>query len=160
MMNSRITVVEIWMNFNCSPVVWHPASKGLTLGWVPFCSSKQHINHGIIPWMPKLSFVHIIVLASRWLADSVNKCLLIFETPEGTEPEITWAWTAPLRDFPCQHKLELVRAYGIWSPSGKRRWSKMSIDMTESREDAVPDHQDQTHKSHYFVFKSEHIQMF
>lgn len=46
--------------------------------WVDlvFCSSRRHINHGIIPLMLKLSFVHIL-LASTWVADTADKWLFL-----------------------------------------------------------------------------------
>lgn len=37
-----------------------------------FCSSRWHINRGIIPLMLKLIFVHIL-LASTWVADTADK---------------------------------------------------------------------------------------
>ncbi len=58
---------------NTHPKVWPWAD-------LMFCSSRRHINRGIIPLMLKLSFVQIL-LASTWVTDTADKWLFLPATP-------------------------------------------------------------------------------
>lgn len=109
------------------PVSQHPE----VWPWIDlvFCSSRQHINRGIIPLMLKLSFVHIL-LASAWVADTADKWLFLPATPPTS---ITTNGVSRSRNTGPFNMAFVHTTFGrvpdIWegiSPYGTRRRSKNS----------------------------------
>lgn len=125
-------MVEIWISRGCE---WSATQHPKVWPWADlvFCSSRRHINRGIIPLMLKLSFVHIM-LALTWVADTADKWLFLPSTPptsrstNGDKPELQ-RW--PLQYGTCVHNI--WAGSNIWegiSPSGRgggtRSWCKLS----------------------------------
>lgn len=124
---------EVWISRGCdlSDVpTWSATQHPKVWPWVDllFCSSRRHINRGIIPLMLKLSFVHIL-LASTWVARSADKWLFQPPTPptsRSTNQKSLSSNAGPSLWYLCtQH----WAGSNIWegiSPSGTRRWNKIT----------------------------------
>lgn len=127
--------MEIWINHDCESSdvpTWSTTRHPSVWPWVDlmFCSSRRHINRGIIPLMLKLSFVHIL-LASTWVADTADKWVFFFLPTTPSNQQINQSYKPKQQRWLLQYGIcahDIWAGSNIWegiSPSGMKRRSKI-----------------------------------
>lgn len=123
----------MWISGDCESSdvpTWSEAQHPEVWPWADllFCSSRRHINRGIISLTLKLGFVHIL-LASTWVADTADKWLFLPTSPStrrSTNRISSSCNPGPFNMLFVSTTSGLLQTYGrAYLHQGERGWSKI-----------------------------------